>query len=111
MIACFQRQVGLAIAILGVATERVRIRFAGRSLSLFIKQFYNLFLQVPDQNLTMAAIALSGLNFEKGNAWRVQCKGVRAHIKDPYLRAMFAFLSPDNDPNYEAVLVCGCSSR
>lgn len=53
----------------------------------------------------MAAIALSGLSFEKGNAWRVQCKAVRNNIKDPYLRAMFAFLSPDNDPNYEAVLV------
>lgn len=64
-----------------------------------------LFDQVPDQNLTMAAIALSGLSFEKGNAWRVQSKAVRGNIKDPYLRAMFAFLSPDNDPNYEAVLV------
>lgn len=53
----------------------------------------------------MAAIALSGLNFEKGTMWRTQSKAVRAKIQDPYLRAMFAFLSPETDPNFEMVLV------
>lgn len=53
----------------------------------------------------MAAIALSGLNFEKGTMWRAQCMTALEQIDDPHLRAMFAFLTPDNDHNYDTVLV------
>lgn len=51
----------------------------------------------------MAAIALAGLNFEKSTMWRSQCSNARLQIKDPHLRAFFAFLTPDND-SYDDVL-------
>lgn len=82
MIACMQQQVGLAIEVLQLGAE-----------------------QMPESNLQMAAMGLSGLNFDKDTKWRVQCKAVRSQLKDPYLRAMFAFLTPDADPNFESILV------
>lgn len=53
----------------------------------------------------MAAIALSGLNFDKGTIWRQQCMAAHEQIDDPHVRAMFAFLTPDNDHSYDTVLV------
>lgn len=52
----------------------------------------------------MAAIALSGFNFEKSAIWRAQCSTAQTQISDPYLRAIFAFLLPDNG-SFEKVLV------
>lgn len=53
--------------------------------------------------MRMAAIALSGFNLEKSGVWRTQCSIAQAQISDSHLRAIFAFLAPDND-NYETVL-------
>lgn len=53
----------------------------------------------------MAAIALAGLSFEKSAMWRSQCILAHSQINDPYLRAIFSFLTPDNDHTYDAVLV------
>lgn len=57
----------------------------------------------------MAAIALSGLNFEKSTMWRSQCINARAQIKDPHLRAFFAFLTPDNESYDDVLKECGLS--
>lgn len=51
----------------------------------------------------MVALALSGFSFEK-SLWRTQCITALSQIVDPHLRALFAFLTPDND-SYEIVLV------
>lgn len=51
----------------------------------------------------MVALALSGFSFEK-SLWRSQCITALAQIMDPHLRALFAFLTPDND-SYDIVLV------
>lgn len=53
----------------------------------------------------MAAISLAGINFEKSAMWRSQCILAHSQISDPYLRAMFSFLTPDNDHTYDTVLV------
>lgn len=84
MIACFQLSVRLAIDVLS--------KGAGNSTEA--------------SSLRMAAIALSGFSFEKSAIWRSQCAIAQAQISDPYLRAMFAFLAPDNG-SYEKVLVSG----
>lgn len=52
----------------------------------------------------MVAIALSGFSFEK-SLWRTQCITALSQIIDPHLRALFAFLTPDNDNAYDIVLV------
>lgn len=62
-----------------------------------------LFLQCQDSNLRMVALALSGFSFEK-SLWRSQCITALSQIIDPHLRALFAFLTPDND-SYDIVLV------
>lgn len=82
MIACFQLRIRLAIDILS--------KGAGNSLE--------------SSGLRMAAIALSGFSFEKSAIWRSQCATAQTQISDPYLRAMFAFLTPDNG-SHDKVLV------
>lgn len=78
---------------------KANITFIGFHKSYFI-------LQSQDcSNLRMAAIALSGLNFDKGTIWRLQCMAAHEQIDDPHVRAMFAFLTPDNDHSYDTVLV------
>ncbi|KAG4079310.1 hypothetical protein HA402_008002 [Bradysia odoriphaga] len=73
LIACFHLKIGYAIEILGLGAERCQ-----------------------DSNLRMVALALSGLSFEK-SLWRSQCITALSQIVDPHLRALFAFLTPDND--------------
>ncbi|KAJ6634489.1 GATOR complex protein MIOS [Pseudolycoriella hygida] len=50
----------------------------------------------------MVALGLSGFSFEK-SLWRTQCITALSQISDPHLRALFAFLTPDND-SYDIVL-------
>lgn len=82
MIACFQLKVRLAIDVLSKGATNA----------------------LDASSLRMAAIALSGFSFEKSAIWRSQCATAQSQISDPHLRAMFAFLAPDNG-TYEKVLV------
>lgn len=81
MIASMQQQIGLAIDMLQLAAD-----------------------QQPDSHLQMAAMALSGLTFEKDTKWRAQCRQVRTQLSDAHLRAMFAFLTPDADAAFDSIL-------
>lgn len=82
MIAVFQLRIRLAIDILSKGAD-----------------------STPDSsNLRMAAIALSGFSFEKSAIWRSQCATAQVQIGDPHLRALFAFLTPENG-SYDKVLV------
>lgn len=83
MIACFQLKIRVAIDILS--------RGADQSSN-------------DSSNLRMAAIALSGFNFEKGAIWRTQITA-QTQINDPHLRTIFTFLSVSESANYEKVLV------
>lgn len=87
MIACFQLKIRLAIDVLLRGAER------------------NTLPQCDRSNLSMAALALSGLSFEKSAMWRSQCSIAHSQITDSHLRAIFAFLTPDNDHSYDTVLV------
>lgn len=82
MIACFQLKIRLAIDILSKGADT----------------------STESSNLRMAAIALSGFSFEKSAIWRSQCATAQKQISDPHLRAMFAFLTPDNG-TFDQVLV------
>jgi len=88
LIACFHLRIRYAIDILGKGAE-----------------------QSSDTNtLRMAAIALAGFSQEKTGIWKSQCTAAGLQISDPHIRAIFAFLSPDND-NYDSVLVSKCFGR
>lgn len=82
MIAVFQLKIRLAIDILSKGADNT----------------------IESSNLRMAAIALSGFSFEKSAIWRSQCATAQVQISDPHLRALFAFLTPENG-SYDKVLV------
>lgn len=81
MIAVFQLKIRLAIDILSKGAD-----------------------SLESSNLRLAAIALSGFSFEKSAIWRSQCATAQVQINDPHLRALFAFLIPENG-SYDKVLV------
>lgn len=53
--------------------------------------------------------SFAGYSDDKNSIWRELCQPTKSNPMDPYLRAMFAFLTADKE-NYETVLVinlCG----
>lgn len=52
------------------------------------------------------ALALSGFTSEKRALWQQTSSELRSSLADPYIRAIFSFLTADGD-NYDAVLVSG----
>lgn len=98
MIACFHLKIRYAIEILGLGAERV-----GNTNKIKNEKIIKFYFQCQDSNLRMVALALSGFSFEK-SLWRSQCITALSQIMDPHLRALFAFLTPDND-SYDIVLV------
>lgn len=55
-------------------------------------------------SLNVVAMALAGFSDDKNSMWKQLCSTARAQLIDPYLRAMFAFLTAENY-SYENVLV------
>lgn len=53
--------------------------------------------------LNSTAMALAGYTEERKGLWRETCVNLRAQLTDPYLRAMFAFLTDDAD-SFDPVL-------
>ncbi|XP_046334805.1 GATOR complex protein MIOS-like [Haliotis rufescens] len=54
-------------------------------------------------NLNAVAMALAGYSDQKSTLWQKTCSSLRDQLEDPYLRAMFAFLTGDRQ-NYKDVL-------
>ncbi|KAJ8938879.1 hypothetical protein NQ318_016083 [Aromia moschata] len=54
-------------------------------------------------NLNVVAMALAGFSDDINSVWRQFCSTSRAKLTDPYLKAMFAFLTAENY-NYDNVL-------
>ena len=54
--------------------------------------------------MSMVAMALSGFSDDANTLWKEICATLSPQLTDPYLRAMFAFLTAEGD-NYEQVLV------
>lgn len=54
-------------------------------------------------NLNIVAMALSGYTEHKKTLWREMCDSLRMKLGNPYLSAMFAFLTAED---YNDILVC-----
>lgn len=54
-------------------------------------------------NLSAIALALSGYTKEADSLWREMCKTILVQLSDPYLRAIFTFLTTDSD-RYSEIL-------
>lgn len=60
--------------------------------------------KTDDNNLNAVAMALAGFTDDKSSMWRKMCAMTKSLLSDPYLRAMFSFLTADNY-TYDQVLV------
>ena len=81
-IAVFNLKIRLAIDILSRAPENVSF---GSSLNVM-------------------AMALAGFTDDKSSVWKQFCSTAKQKLSDPYLKAIFSFLTTENY-NYESVLV------
>lgn len=63
-----------------------------------------LFSSSENTDLSTVAMAIAGYTEEKNTLWRKTCMSLLQKLEDPYLRAMFAFLTCDRE-NYEEILV------
>ena len=57
-----------------------------------------------DANYNSVAMALAGFN-DKSSLWREMCRSLRKQFDDCYLKAIFAFLTCDNNDHHD-ILVC-----
>ncbi|KAK7083685.1 hypothetical protein SK128_028073 [Halocaridina rubra] len=60
-------------------------------------------IEKQDPTMNATAMALSGYTEDRKGLWRETCTVLRSQLRDPYLRAMFAFLTDDAD-SYDPVL-------
>lgn len=78
--------------------------------NLKVKSAIEILGRAPDSavncgpSLQVVAMALAGFCDDKNSTWRQFCSTLRGTLSDPYLRAIFAFLTTDNY-NYDNVLV------
>ena len=71
----------------------------------FIHSYSNLILIAGNEsNLNMVAMALSGFSDDRKTMWRDMCSSLSGQLVNPYLRALFAFLTKDTD-QYNDILV------
>ena len=59
---------------------------------------------VSEENLSVVAMALSGYYDDKNTLWLEMCSSLKAKLSDPYLSAMFSFLTCE-DEKYTEILV------
>lgn len=57
-----------------------------------------------DANLSSVAMALSGYTAERSSIWREMCQNLKNQLDDPYMKAMFAFLTCDNDSSFSEII-------
>lgn len=81
-IAVFNLNIHLAIEILGRAPDE--------------NQF--------GSNLNIAALALTGFSDDRSKVWRQNCMSCIEKLTNPYFKAMFSFLTADNQ-NYDSAIV------
>lgn len=58
---------------------------------------------MPGTSLSMAALALAGYSNHADALWHKTCKELKDSVKEPYLRAMFSFLTSRKD--FPSILV------
>lgn len=57
-----------------------------------------------DPNLSSVAMALSGYTGERTSMWREMCQALKSQLTNPYMKAMFAFLTSDNDTSFHEII-------
>lgn len=57
-----------------------------------------------DPNLSSVAMALSGYTGERTSMWREMCQTLKGQLTNPYMKAMFAFLTSESDPNFHEII-------
>jgi len=73
---------------------------------IFKKMFVSAGMSSGPGDLNVVAMAISGFTGDDRNTlWRDQCRSIGASLRNPYLRALFAFLTIGSGESYEAVLV------
>ncbi|BES96654.1 missing oocyte, meiosis regulator, homolog (Drosophila) [Nesidiocoris tenuis] len=82
----------------GEVTKAVAVAVFGLQLNTAIK-----LLSSSTSEHTTISMALSGYSNDNESVWRDACIASRLKLNDPYLRAVFAFLTADSD-NYNSVL-------
>lgn len=70
---------------------------------LHLTRAIQLVSRVSNPGLSIVSLALAG--YEGGSGlWKQACVESRQKLTDPYLKAIFGFLTNEND-NYDAILV------
>lgn len=57
-----------------------------------------------DPNLSSVAMALSGYTGERTSMWREMCQTLKGQLTNPYMKAMFAFLTSDPDTSFHEII-------
>lgn len=57
-----------------------------------------------DPNLSSVAMALSGYTGERTSMWREMCQSLKGQLTNPYMKAMFAFLTSDSDTGFHEII-------
>lgn len=57
-----------------------------------------------DPNLSSVAMALSGYTGDRTSMWREMCQNLKNQLTNPYMKAMFAFLTSDSDTGFYEII-------
>ena len=57
-----------------------------------------------DPNLSSVAMALSGYTGERTSMWREMCQTLKGQLTNPYMKAMFAFLTSDSETSFHEII-------
>lgn len=79
-----------------IAVFNMRLQRAIESLTIGAKK--------SDSNLSSVAMALSGYTGERTSVWREMCQSLKSQLKNPYMKAMFAFLTCESDSSFNEII-------
>lgn len=79
-----------------IAVFNMRLQRAVESLTVGAKK--------SDPNLSSVAMALSGYTGERTSMWREMCQSLKSQLTNPYMKAMFAFLTSESDTSFHEII-------
>lgn len=79
-----------------IAVFNMRLQRAVDSLTMGAKK--------SDPNLSSVAMALSGYTGERTSMWREMCQSLKGQLTNPYMKAMFAFLTSETDTGFHEII-------
>lgn len=79
-----------------IAVFNMRLQRAVDSLTVGAKK--------SDPNLSSVAMALSGYTGERTSMWREMCQTLKGQLTNPYMKAMFAFLTSESHTDFHEII-------